>query len=445
MDLTPYYGYEDDARHFIARCRDALEPYWRRPLSEFQALVRRVFLPQAQERAARHRRDFFDDYSAPGFDQSFAMMRSVGEGFLKAYLPIIEKRRNIPYGQARARFPGLPARTLRRVQSGLRPWHTVWAAERRTRRIDYDVDAACGELALQLAARAGRAGSAPLWRFSRAARVGLSAVSAPQFRKPALPATGHDKGSLPEAERSSRCAASPDRSARRHLRPDPRRPPRARAAFRPRAAPDRARAAAGRPAVAKADVSPAVHRLAMTRAAAKRTEVAGRRGASRNRRNRARRPDGHRRHAATLARTRRQRDVHCVADRRGSTGEARHMARLAAPVRVRAHLRGRAAGFDLASIPPAVAQEIDTRRASAEVLQATPCGHLLIDTTLAFNVSATDIRAHLREQVSRRTAHVGGEQHGEAASHVYRGVGLHSSTSSVPPVTSWIFARHCNA
>ncbi|MDQ0622413.1 nicotinate-nucleotide adenylyltransferase [Paraburkholderia graminis] len=75
-------------------------------------------------------------------------------------------------------------------------------------------------------------------------------------------------------------------------------------------------------------------------------------------------------------------------------------------------------GFDLASIPPAVAQEIDTRRAGAEVLQATPCGHLLIDTTLAFNVSATDIRAHLREQVSQRLAHVGGEQHGEAASHV---------------------------
>jgi len=75
-------------------------------------------------------------------------------------------------------------------------------------------------------------------------------------------------------------------------------------------------------------------------------------------------------------------------------------------------------GFDLASIPPAVAQEIDARRSGAEVLQATPCGHLLIDTTLAFNVSATDIRAHLREQVSQRLAHVGGEQHGEAASHV---------------------------
>jgi nicotinate-nucleotide adenylyltransferase len=48
-------------------------------------------------------------------------------------------------------------------------------------------------------------------------------------------------------------------------------------------------------------------------------------------------------------------------------------------------------GFDLASIPPVVAAEIAAREASADVLQATPCGHLLIDTTLAYDVSATDI------------------------------------------------------
>ncbi|WP_233804212.1 nicotinate-nucleotide adenylyltransferase [Paraburkholderia sp. HP33-1] len=77
-------------------------------------------------------------------------------------------------------------------------------------------------------------------------------------------------------------------------------------------------------------------------------------------------------------------------------------------------------GFDLASIGPAVSREIAARRASADVLQATPCGHLLIDTTLAFNVSATDIRAHLREQVNQRLAHAGagGAAQDQAASHV---------------------------
>lgn len=72
-------------------------------------------------------------------------------------------------------------------------------------------------------------------------------------------------------------------------------------------------------------------------------------------------------------------------------------------------------GFELASIPPVVAAEIAARGAMADVLQATPCGHLLIDTTLAFDVSATDIRAHLRE---RLVQHAGGQQQNEAASHV---------------------------
>ncbi|CAH2795616.1 MAG: Nicotinate-nucleotide adenylyltransferase (EC [uncultured Paraburkholderia sp.] len=86
-------------------------------------------------------------------------------------------------------------------------------------------------------------------------------------------------------------------------------------------------------------------------------------------------------------------------------------------------------GFDLASIPPVVAKEIDARRARAEVLRGTPCGHLLIDTTLAFDVSATDFRAHLRakvtEQVSQQLAHADAEQtqpqehtQAKAASHV---------------------------
>lgn len=72
-------------------------------------------------------------------------------------------------------------------------------------------------------------------------------------------------------------------------------------------------------------------------------------------------------------------------------------------------------GFELASIPPAVAAEIAARQADADVLQATPCGHLLIDTTLAFDVSATDIRALLRE---RLVQHAGGQHQNEAASHV---------------------------
>ncbi|AIO65195.1 nicotinate (nicotinamide) nucleotide adenylyltransferase [Burkholderia oklahomensis] len=59
-------------------------------------------------------------------------------------------------------------------------------------------------------------------------------------------------------------------------------------------------------------------------------------------------------------------------------------------------------GFDFAAASPAVAAEIASRQASAAVLQATPAGRLLIDTTLSLDVAATDIRAHLRACIARR-------------------------------------------
>ena len=56
MDLTPYYGFEEDAVHFHRTCRDALAPFGDDVHAEVQALVRRVLLPQAPQRAARRRR-----------------------------------------------------------------------------------------------------------------------------------------------------------------------------------------------------------------------------------------------------------------------------------------------------------------------------------------------------------------------------------------------------
>ncbi len=59
-------------------------------------------------------------------------------------------------------------------------------------------------------------------------------------------------------------------------------------------------------------------------------------------------------------------------------------------------------GFDLSAAPPVVAAEIAARRADAAALQSSPAGHVLVDTTLAFDIAATDIRAHLRECIARR-------------------------------------------
>nr|WP_222859053.1 nicotinate-nucleotide adenylyltransferase [Paraburkholderia phenoliruptrix] len=168
----------------------------------------------------------------------------------------------------------------------------------------------------------------------------------------------------------------------------------------------------------KADVSPAVHRLAMTRAAASELKLPGvtvRVATDEIEHN------GPTYTVDTLQRWREREGSDASialligADQLVHLDTWRDWRRLFEFAHICAATRP---GFDLASIPPALAREFDARCASAEVLQATPCGHLLIDTTLAFNVSATDIRAHLREQVSQRLAQVGGEQHGEAASHV---------------------------
>ncbi|KAF1011307.1 MAG: nicotinate-nucleotide adenylyltransferase [Burkholderia sp.] len=59
-------------------------------------------------------------------------------------------------------------------------------------------------------------------------------------------------------------------------------------------------------------------------------------------------------------------------------------------------------GFDLSTAPPLVAAEIAARRPETADLQASPAGRVLVDTTLDFNIAATDIRAHLRECIERR-------------------------------------------
>jgi len=104
MDLTPTYGYDDDARHFHRTCRDALEPFggdlyprWKRACDEYFYL--------------KHRGEprgiggiFYDDVSEGGFDRCFRIMRAVGGAFLVAYRPILERRKDTPYGERERDF-----------------------------------------------------------------------------------------------------------------------------------------------------------------------------------------------------------------------------------------------------------------------------------------------------------------------------------------------------
>ena len=104
MDLTPYYGFEDDARHFHATCRDALVPFGATLYPRFKTWCDDYFFLKHRNEPRGIGGIFFDDVTELGFDQGFAMLRSVGDAFLAAYLPIVERRRALPYGERERDF-----------------------------------------------------------------------------------------------------------------------------------------------------------------------------------------------------------------------------------------------------------------------------------------------------------------------------------------------------
>jgi coproporphyrinogen III oxidase len=104
MDLTPYYGQEEDARHFHATCRDALAPFGADRYPRFKQWCDEYFFLKHRNEPRGIGGIFYDDFSEGGFDSGFAMMQAVGDAFLHAYLPIVQRRRDTPYGERERDF-----------------------------------------------------------------------------------------------------------------------------------------------------------------------------------------------------------------------------------------------------------------------------------------------------------------------------------------------------
>ncbi|QYF91784.1 oxygen-dependent coproporphyrinogen oxidase [Massilia sp. PAMC28688] len=104
MDLTPYYGSEEDTRHFHRTCRDALAPFGEDLHERFKKWCDDYFYLKHRKEPRGVGGIFFDDFNAPGFEASYAMMQSVGNSFLDAYLPILERRKDQPYGERERDF-----------------------------------------------------------------------------------------------------------------------------------------------------------------------------------------------------------------------------------------------------------------------------------------------------------------------------------------------------
>jgi coproporphyrinogen III oxidase len=104
MDLTPYYGFEEDAKHFHQTCKDALTPFGADLHPRFKKWCDEYFYLKHRKEARGVGGIFFDDFNEQSFEQSFAMTKSVGDGFVKAYRPILERRKDLAYGETERDF-----------------------------------------------------------------------------------------------------------------------------------------------------------------------------------------------------------------------------------------------------------------------------------------------------------------------------------------------------
>ena len=110
MDLTPYYPFEDDIRHFHRTCKHTLTPFGDETHTRYKKWCDDYFFLKHRNEPRGVGGIFFDDLNEVGqgwddpFERSFALTRAVGDAFTEAYLPIIETRKNTPFGERERDF-----------------------------------------------------------------------------------------------------------------------------------------------------------------------------------------------------------------------------------------------------------------------------------------------------------------------------------------------------
>jgi len=103
-DLTPYYGFEEDCRHWHTTAKEACEPFGADTYSRFKQWCDDYFYLKHRDEPRGIGGLFFDDYSEPGFENSFKFLQSVGDSYLEAYSPIVERRSKTPFGERERDF-----------------------------------------------------------------------------------------------------------------------------------------------------------------------------------------------------------------------------------------------------------------------------------------------------------------------------------------------------
>jgi coproporphyrinogen III oxidase len=104
MDLTPYYGFEEDCVHFHRSNKTALDGFNTDYYPQFKKHCDEYFYLKHRKEPRGIGGIFFDDFNELGFEQSFALQRAVGDSFLQAYLPILQRRKDTPYTERERDF-----------------------------------------------------------------------------------------------------------------------------------------------------------------------------------------------------------------------------------------------------------------------------------------------------------------------------------------------------
>ena len=103
-DLTPYYGNREDCQHWHQTAKAACDPFGEEIYPHFKQWCDDYFFLKHRNEPRGIGGLFFDDYNEPGFEQSFGLMRSVGDSYLEAYLPIIQHNKARPWGEREREF-----------------------------------------------------------------------------------------------------------------------------------------------------------------------------------------------------------------------------------------------------------------------------------------------------------------------------------------------------
>lgn len=104
FDLTPYYGFEEDCMHWHRTAQIACEPFGPEVYPRFKRSCDEYFFLKHRQEPRGIGGLFFDDLNAGGFESCFALMRSVGDHYLPAYQPLVERRCPMPYGEREREF-----------------------------------------------------------------------------------------------------------------------------------------------------------------------------------------------------------------------------------------------------------------------------------------------------------------------------------------------------